>query len=48
MLLKSLQRCINSVFKFIQLPLSYPHYSCLRKQTKTVNVKFKAKNKGTI
>ncbi|ATF10385.1 Mobile element protein [Candidatus Enterovibrio altilux] len=30
------------------MPLSYPHYSCVNKRTKTINVTFKTKNKGSI
>ncbi|ATF10005.1 Mobile element protein [Candidatus Enterovibrio altilux] len=28
--------------------MSYPHYSCIRKRVKTVNVTFKTKSKETI
>ncbi|ATF09781.1 Mobile element protein [Candidatus Enterovibrio altilux] len=28
--------------------MSYPHYSCISKRAKTVNVTFKKKNKRTI
>ncbi|ATF09220.1 Mobile element protein [Candidatus Enterovibrio altilux] len=45
--LKDLQRFINPVFKFTQLPLSCPHYSCISKRTTMVNITFK-KNKGNI
>ncbi|ATF10265.1 Mobile element protein [Candidatus Enterovibrio altilux] len=47
-LLKSLQGFINSIFKLAQLPFSCPHYSCISKRTKTVNVAFKTKIKGVI
>ncbi|ATF09708.1 hypothetical protein BTN50_1219 [Candidatus Enterovibrio altilux] len=29
LLVRSLQRLINSIFKLTQLPLLYPHYSCI-------------------
>ncbi|ATF09033.1 Mobile element protein [Candidatus Enterovibrio altilux] len=28
--------------------MSYPHYLCISKRSKTVNVRFKMKNKGAI
>ncbi|ATF09699.1 Mobile element protein [Candidatus Enterovibrio altilux] len=43
-----MQGFINSVFKLAQLPLSCPHYPCIRKRTKAINVTFKAKNKGSV
>jgi hypothetical protein len=46
--LRGLQGFINSVFKLAQLPLSCPHYSCISKRAKTVNVTFKPKTKGAI
>ncbi len=46
--LRGLQGFINSIFKLAQLPLSCPHYSCISKQAKTVNVEFKTKTKETI
>ncbi|ATF09524.1 Mobile element protein [Candidatus Enterovibrio altilux] len=48
MQLKSLQGFINSMFKPVQLPLSYPHYSYISKLAKTVSIVFKKKNKGSI
>ncbi|ATF09597.1 Mobile element protein [Candidatus Enterovibrio altilux] len=41
-------KLINFVFTFAQLPLLCPHYSCISKRTKIVNVTFKTKNKGSI
>ncbi|ATF10522.1 Mobile element protein [Candidatus Enterovibrio altilux] len=32
----------------LSMPLSCPHYSCISKQAKTINVTFKTKNKGSI
>ncbi|HAS8246700.1 TPA: IS5 family transposase [Vibrio vulnificus] len=46
--LRGLQGFINSIFKLAELPLSCPHYSCISKLAKTVNVAFKTKTKGTI
>ncbi|ATF09578.1 Mobile element protein [Candidatus Enterovibrio altilux] len=45
--LRNLPGFINPVFKFVQLPLSYPHYSCISKRTKTINVTLKTQNKGS-
>ncbi|WP_190319692.1 transposase [Candidatus Enterovibrio altilux] len=36
------------MFKFTQLPLSYPYYSCISKRVKMVSIAFKTKTKGTI
>ncbi|OJI37521.1 hypothetical protein VVDAL79087_03308 [Vibrio vulnificus] len=46
--LRGLQGFINSIFKLAEIPLSYPHYPCISKRAKTVNVTFKTKTKGTI
>ncbi len=46
--LRGLQEFINSVFKLAQLPLSCPHYSCISKRAKTVNITFKPKAKRAI
>ncbi len=46
--LRALQGFIDSVFKLAQLPLSCPHYSCISKRAKTVNVSFKTKTRGAI
>ncbi|ATF08570.1 Mobile element protein [Candidatus Enterovibrio altilux] len=35
-------------FYFSSLPLPCPHYPCISKRAKTVNVTFKTKNTGTI
>lgn len=45
---RGLQGFIKSIFKLAQLPLSCPHYSCISKRAKTVNVAFKTKTKGTV
>ncbi len=36
------------VKRVFSLPLSCPHYSCISKRAKTVNVTLKTKTKGTI
>ncbi|ATF10409.1 Mobile element protein [Candidatus Enterovibrio altilux] len=46
--MRGLQGFINSVFKLTQLPLSCPHYSCISKRAKMVNVTFKTKTPGII
>ncbi|WP_240698077.1 IS5 family transposase, partial [Vibrio sp. F12] len=46
--LRALQGFIDSVFKLAQLPLSCPHYSCISKRAKTVNVSFKTKTRSAI
>ncbi|ATF10417.1 Mobile element protein [Candidatus Enterovibrio altilux] len=46
--MRGLQGFINTVSKLAQLSLSCSHYSCISKRIKTVNVKFKAKTKGSI
>ena len=46
--LRALQGFINSVFRLAQIPLSCPHYSCISKRAKSVNVSFKPKTRGAI
>ncbi|ATF09081.1 transposase [Candidatus Enterovibrio altilux] len=41
MLLKGLQGSISSICKFFELLLSCPHYPCVNKRAKMVNVTFK-------
>ncbi len=48
MSLRGLQELINSVFKFIQLPLSCPRHLCISTKAKTVNITFMTKNKVSI
>ena len=45
---RELQGFIDSVFKRAQLPLSCPHYSCISKRAKTVNVSFKTKTRSAM
>jgi len=46
--LRALQGFINSVFKLGDIPLMCPHYTCISKRAKTVNIAFKTKTRGTI
>ncbi len=46
--LRALQGFIDSVFKLADVPLSCPHYSCISKRAKTVNISFKTKTRGAI
>ncbi|ATF08878.1 Mobile element protein [Candidatus Enterovibrio altilux] len=48
MSLRGLRGCINSAFKFIQLPLLCPYYSRMSRRAHTVNIACKTKTKGTI
>ncbi len=42
------QGFIDSVFRLAQVPLSCPHYSCISRRAKDVDVSFKMKTKGPI
>ncbi|EPL0285846.1 IS5-like element ISSpu20 family transposase [Providencia huaxiensis] len=46
--LRALQGFINSVFKLANVPLVCPHYTCISKRAKTVNISFKTKTRGAI
>ncbi|ATF09939.1 Mobile element protein [Candidatus Enterovibrio altilux] len=46
--LRGLQEFINFNFKFTQLSLSCPYYSCINKLTKTIKITLKTQNKGTV
>ncbi|EOX4789513.1 IS5 family transposase [Vibrio alginolyticus] len=46
--LRALQGLIDSVFRLAQIPLSCPHYSCISRRAKDVDVSFKTKTKGPI
>ncbi|ATF09820.1 Mobile element protein [Candidatus Enterovibrio altilux] len=45
---RGLKGFINSVFKRVPLSLLYPHYSCISKRVKTVNITFNMQTKGAI
>lgn len=42
------QGFMDSVFRLVQLPLRCPHYGCISRRAKDVNVSFKTKTKGPI
>jgi hypothetical protein len=43
MALRELQGFMNSIFALAKLPISCPHYTCISRRAKTVEVSFKAK-----
>ncbi len=46
--LRALQGFLDSVFKLANLPLVCPHYTCICRRAKKVEVSFKTKTRGTI
>ncbi len=46
--LRALQGFINSVFLLARVPLACPHYTCISKRTKSVEVSFKCPTRGPI
>ncbi len=46
--LRASQGFIDSVFRLALIPLSSPHYSCISRRAKDVDVSFKTKTKGLI
>lgn len=46
--LRASQGFIDSVLQLAYLPLRCPHYSCISRRAKDVDVSFKTKTKGTI
>ncbi|ATF09767.1 Mobile element protein [Candidatus Enterovibrio altilux] len=46
--LKALQGFINSICNLARLSFSCPHYSCISKRAKIVNITFKTKTKKII
>lgn len=46
--LRALQGFINSVFLLAQVPLACPHYTCISKRAKSVEVSFKCPTRGPI
>jgi IS5 family transposase len=46
--LRALQGFIDSVFELLDVPLTSPDYTCIRKRSKTVQVKYRNKSKGAI
>ncbi len=48
MSLRALQGFLDSVFKLANIPLISPHYSCIIRRAKEVEVSFKTKTRGAI
>ncbi len=48
MLLRALQGFINSIFRLAHVPLSCPHYTCISRRAKQIEISFKTKTKGAI
>jgi len=46
--LRALQGSLDSVFKLANVPLVCPHYTCISRRAKEVEVSFKTKNRGAI
>ena len=46
--LRALQDFIDSVFRLANVPLVCPHYTCISRRAKDVEVDFKASTRGTI
>ncbi|CAI2331642.1 hypothetical protein IFVP182_C240029 [Vibrio parahaemolyticus] len=46
--LRASQGFMDSVFRLAQLPLRYPHYSCISRRAKDVDASFRTKAKGPI
>ena len=45
--LTALQGFVVSIFGLVHVPLSCPHYTCISRRTKQVEVSFKTKARGT-
>ena len=46
--LRTLQGFLDSVFKLAKIPLECPHYTCISRRAKDVEVSFKTKTRGVI
>jgi hypothetical protein len=46
--LRALQGFLDSVFKLANIPLVSPHYTCISRRAKEVEVSFKTKTRGAI
>ncbi len=46
--LRALQGFIDSIFRLTHVPLSCPHYTCISRRAKQVEVSFKTKTRGAI
>ncbi|CAK2766625.1 transposase [Vibrio crassostreae] len=46
--LRALQGFIDSIFELLEVPLTSPDYTCISKRSKTVQIKYRNKSRGTI
>ena len=46
--LRALKGFIDSIFELLDIPLTSPDYTCISKRSKTVQVKYRNKSRGTI
>ncbi len=46
--LRALQGFLDSVFKLASIPLVCPHYTCISRRAKEVEISFKTKTRGAI
>ncbi|EAP94537.1 transposase [Vibrio splendidus 12B01] len=46
--LRALQGFIDSIFRLAHVPLSCPHYTCISRRAKQVEISFKTKTRGAI
>lgn len=46
--LHTLQGFIDSIFELMNMPLTSPDYTCISKRSKTVQVRYRNKSKGSI
>ncbi|CAE6901652.1 User locus_tag [Vibrio sp. B1ASS3] len=46
--LRALQGFLDSVFKLANIPLVCPHYTCISRRAKEVEISFKTKTRGAI
>ncbi|AXY03089.1 IS5 family transposase [Vibrio alfacsensis] len=46
--LRALQGFIDSIFKLMDVPLTSPDYTCISKQSKTVQIQYRNKSRGSI
>ena len=46
--LRALQGFLDSVFKLANIPLGCPHYTCISRRAKEVEISFKTKTRSAI
>ena len=46
--LRALQGVIDSIFRLVHVPLNCPHYTCISRGAKQVEVSFKTKTRGLV